>query len=98
MPKCSNCSVPRVQHYTNGLRNPMNLSVCRTVTVSVQPVWPIVLQGKMLLHISVHCPTVKQLIPHLSARNPQALFCDFLNCTPANVAVICWFYSLKEDA
>ena len=60
-------------HYKNVLRNTIYLSVCRTITVSVQPVCPIELQGKILLHISVHCPTAKQLIPHLSERNLQTL-------------------------
>jgi hypothetical protein len=34
-----------------------------------RPVWSIILQGKMLLHISVLCPTAMKLVPHLSTRN-----------------------------
>ena len=84
--------------YKHVLRCPMYLSVYRTVTVSVQSVWPIVFQGKILLHFSVHCPTATQLIPHLSAKNPQNLFCDFTIFPPVNVAVNVWYYSLQEDA
>jgi hypothetical protein len=57
--------------------NSMFVSVCRTITLSVQPVCPIVLQGKLLLRISVQFCTATQLIPHLITRNPQALFVIF---------------------
>ena len=40
----------------------MHLSVCHTVTVSVQAVWPIEFQGKIFLHISVQCAIATQLI------------------------------------
>ena len=53
------------------------MSVCRTLTASVQPVWPIVLYGRMLLHISVQCRTGTQLLPKLSTRNPQFYFIIF---------------------
>jgi len=76
----------------------MYLSVCRTITVSVQPVWTIALQGKMLLRISVQCNTVTQLLPHFSTRNPQTLFSDFATCRPPTLPVICFNYILQEDA
>jgi len=57
-------------HYTDILHKPMYVSVYRTITLFVQPVWPIVLQRKMLLHISLKCPTATQLLPHLSRRKP----------------------------
>jgi len=74
------------------------LSVCRTITVCVQPVWPIVLHGRMLLHISVQCRTGTQLLPQLSTWKAQVLFWDFPDCSPASLPVRCWYYSLQEDA
>lgn len=64
--------------------------------VSVQPVWPIVVHGKMLLHISVLCPTATKLLPHLRRGKPRGLFCDFQNCKPATLPVRCWYYILQE--
>jgi len=57
--------------------------VGRTITFSLRPVWPIVIQGKMLFHISVQCLTATELLPHLNTRKPQVLFCDFSTCRPA---------------
>ena len=85
-------------HYTDILHHPIYLSVCRTITFPVQPVWPIVLHGKMPLHFSVQCRSATQLIPHLSTRNPQVLFCAFPTCRPANLPARCWCYILQEDS
>jgi hypothetical protein len=74
------------------------MSVCHTITVCVHPVWPIVLYGRMLLHISVQCRTGTQLLSHLSTWKAQVLFWDFPNCIPSNLPVHCWYYSLQEDA
>jgi hypothetical protein len=88
---CSNDSIHETVlsmqlQYTNFLHKPKYISVCRTITVSVQPVWPIELQGKLHLHISVQCRTATQLLPHLSRRKSQTLFCDFPNSRPANLS------------
>jgi hypothetical protein len=74
------------------------MSVCLTITIFVQSVWPIVLQGKMYLYICVQWPTATQLLPHLSKRHPHVLFCDFWTCRPVNLPVLCWYYILQEDA
>jgi len=84
--------------YTDVLDKPVYMSVCCTITVSVQPVWPTGLQRKMLLHISVQCRTATQLLPHFSTRNPQTLFSDFATCRPPTLPVICWYYILQDDA
>jgi len=55
----------------------MFVSVCRTITVSVQPVWPIVLYGRMLLHISMQCRTGTQLSHILSVSVQQPYFVLF---------------------
>ena len=73
------------------------MSVYRNIAVSVQPVCPIVLHGKMLLHISLHCRTAKQLLTHLRTEKPHVLFCDFPNSRPATLPVRCWYFSLQED-
>ena len=74
------------------------MSVCRTIGVSVQQVWLIAIQGKMLLHISVQCRTDMQLLPHLGTRKPQNLFCNFPTCSLNTLHVRCWYYSFQEDA
>ena len=43
--------------YTDILHKPMYMSVCRTITASVQPVWPIVLYVKILLRVPLQCHT-----------------------------------------
>ena len=76
----------------------MYRSVCRTITLSMRPVLPIVLDVNILLHISVQCRTDTQLLPHVSIRKPQALFCDFPLCRSATLPVCCLFYSLQPVA
>ena len=83
-------------HYIDFLHKSMFMSVYRTISVSVQPVWPIVLQGKTLLHISVQCRTATQLLPHLRTQKPHALCCDFPNCRRVTLPVRCWYISLQE--
>ena len=83
---------------TDFLHKPICISVYRTITVTVQPVLPIVLYGRMLLHISVQCRTGTQLLPQLSTRNLQVLFYYFPTCNPANLPVRCWYYGVQEDA
>jgi len=84
--------------YKDFLHKPICMSVCRIITVCVQPVWPIVLYGRMLLHISVQCRTGTQLLPQLSTRNPLVLSYYFPTCNPANLPVCCWYYGVQEDA
>ena len=84
--------------FADFLHKPICMSVCRTITVCVPPVWPIVLYGRMLLHISVQCRTGTQLLPQLSTWKAQVLFWDFPDCSPASLPVRCWYYSLQEDA
>ena len=74
------------------------MSVCRNITLSMHPVWPIVLYVNILLHISVPCRTDTQLLPHVCTRKPQALFCDFPICRSATLPVCCLFYSLQPVA
>ena len=85
-------------HFTRKdfLHKPMYVSVCRIITVCVQPVWPMVLHGRTHLHISVLCLTATQLLLHLITRKPQDLFCDFPNSRPANLPECCWYYSLQN--
>jgi hypothetical protein len=75
----------------------MYLSVCRTITVSVQPVWPIVLYVNILLHVSVQFRTDTQLLQHVSTRKSRVLSCDFPICKSATLSVFL-IYSLQEVA
>jgi len=52
--------------YTDFLHKPMFVSVYRTVTVSVQSVWSIVLYVKILLHFLLQCRTDTLGFPNLS--------------------------------
>ena len=53
-------------------------------------VCPIVPHGQTILHIPVHCRTGTRLLPHLSTRIPQVLFCNFPTCIPATLLIRCW--------
>jgi len=94
------CEIKR--HVMAGERHGLGMgkhAMCELAfNLPVRPVWPIVLQRKMLFHISVQCLTATQLLPHLSTRKPKVLFCDFPTCRPANLPVHCWYYSLQKDA
>jgi hypothetical protein len=84
--------------YTVFLYKPIYMSVYRTITVSLQTVWPIVLYGKMLLHISVQCRTGTQLFTHPTTRYPQALFYYFPIFRTTNLNIYFLNCSLHEDA
>jgi hypothetical protein len=60
------------------LHKPIYMSVYRTITVSVQSVWPIVLHGRILFRISLHCNNATQLFPQISTMNRQSYFLIFL--------------------
>ena len=82
-------------NYTDFLHKPMYIAGSRTITVCVLPVWPIVLHGKMLLHISVQWPTAMQYFHIPDKRNSQVVFCDFANLQDAYLT--CTFFEKTLD-
>jgi len=75
----------------------MYISVCRTITLSVQSVWQMVLQGKILFQISVQCRAATQLLRLFSTRKPQVLFNDFPTWRSPTLPKTCWYYILQVD-
>jgi hypothetical protein len=61
-------------HFTDILHKPMYVSVCRTIPVSVQPVWLIVLHVKIRLHVPLQCRTDTLALPQLIVCLQQPYF------------------------